>query len=93
MLHPLLSRFVDARCIRVPSGFYSLKDFVADFVGQLPPKARESWRRSRLVAELTAAGFAVAVDPRSRTYAIAGLAPRAEYQVDQSGRLELVAHA
>ena len=87
-MSPALARFLTDRAIRCPSGSYSLKDFAADFIGQLPAKASDSWRRSRLVAELTAAGFPVAVDPRTRTYVVGGLAPRGQLR-EVDGRLEL----
>jgi hypothetical protein len=91
-MHPLLRAFVDAHCHRCPSAAYPVKAFCEAFYDSLPPKARESWRRSRVVAALVEAGYPIALDPASRVYAIAGIAPRAGLQTGHDGRLELVAH-
>lgn len=87
---PALAQFISAHALRVPSACYSVKELLADFLATLPKSARGSWRRSRLIADLTAAGYVVAIDPRTRAFAVAGLAPKIQLQqVDGV----LVAHA
>jgi len=83
---PALAKFIATRALKVPSATYSVKDLLADFLAMLPPAARQDWPRSRLIAELTASGFAVGIDPRARTYAVAGIAPKAALE-SVDGRL------
>jgi hypothetical protein len=85
-----LSIFVSNRCIRVATGVFELKAFCEAFYDSLPPAARNSWRRSRVVGELTRAGFPIGMNHGIAM--IGGLAPRGQLR-ERDGRLELVNHA
>lgn len=88
-MHSHLLTFISAHAIRTPTGFYELAQFCQDFYDFLPPAARDSWRRSRVVAALTQAGFVVGV--HHRVVMVGGLAPRGRL-VETDGRLELVSN-
>jgi hypothetical protein len=87
-MQPALALFVRAHCIEVPTATYPVKEFVATFIGQLPASAQASWRRGRIIAELVAAGFKVALGPGG-VHVVAGLAPKGALR-EVDGRLELV---
>ena len=89
-MHDHLLRFISNHCVRFPSAAYELKQFCADFYDTLPPAARKSWRRGRVVAALTLGGFPVGMNHGIAM--VGGLAPRGQYR-ERDGRLELVAHA
>src|SRR5919109_493365 len=73
-MSPALSSFLSSRTIRVPSGAYEAKQLVSDFLDWLPPAARDQWRRSRILAELSRAGFAIGL--LHGVTVVGGLAPR-----------------
>jgi len=85
-----LLTFVSRHCIRVPTGVFELKAFCEAFYDQLPPAARQSWTRSRVVGELTRAGFPIGMNHGIAM--IGGLAPRGQLR-ERDGRLELVNNA
>lgn len=84
-MHDHLLSFVSNRAIRVPSGVFELKAFCQEFYEFLPAAARASWRRSRVVADLTQAGFPVGM--HHGIAMIGGLAPRGQLR-EVDGRLE-----
>lgn len=65
-----LRTFIADHCDQLPGGLYPL----ADFTRMLRSASGEPWPRSRVVAELVAAGFTIGL--HEKVYQVAGLAPR-----------------
>ena len=89
-MDPVLRAFIRANFVERPEAVCPVKDIVHGLRASLPQEAVGDWSRSRVIAELSAAGFTIG--NIGRVAHVAGLAPRGvEWQL-VDGRLE-AAHA
>jgi hypothetical protein len=64
-MNPLLDRFVTS-CPRSPAASCNVRQFVAAFRAAIAPADRRAWSRTRVVAELSRAGYAIGADRHGR---------------------------
>ncbi len=89
-MDPILARYLRANFVERPEAVCPVKDIVHGLRASLPSEAVGDWSRSRVIAELSAAGYAIG--SIGRVAHVAGLAPRQVELRVVGGRLE-AAHA